>query len=372
MEGNLGELIFDIMTSEYKDEINENKDFVDYLKEKTKHELLSLYLLYGYAGNNEYIAEEIVELQDNKKEVIKRIVNFLDNQIVSILQFLNDGRIEGLKNIAQCEGFYKFKKNNKNDISFNTIKILKQLNFIFCKKEKDGIVIHMPKFIRDKVNNIHGNLYLDYYDAIITYSKGIADTYGAIHIQEAYDIIKNDILISFNKYENIIKFVSLLELEPIYYSFEYQCLCSFNLRDERIAEILESSEYTVIYNKPMYEDMGNDNYLINLKEYKEFRNFLIEYFGFDINEDELLRGEIVCDYIDTAQLDEKEAKENVWNALDRYFEIDDIEKQIIIGYVDKIRKKMPIWKQGGKIDNTIQFPKVGRNELCPCRKWQKV
>lgn len=372
MEENLGEIIFDIMTNEYRDKIDKNKDIVDYLKDNTKNELLSLYLLYGYAGNNEYIVEEIVELKNKKKEeIIKRIINFLDNQIVSILQFFNNKRIEDIKNIAYNQEFYEFSKNKENNISLDTIKILKQLKFIYCKKEKNDIIIHMPKFIRDKIHNICGNLYLDYYEAIISYSKGIADTYGAIHIQEAYDIIKNDILISFEKYNNIIKFVSLLELEPIYYSFEYQCLCSFNLRDDRIAEILKASKYTVIYDKKMYEDIGNDNYVINLKEYKEFRNYLKEYYKFDINEDEMLRGEIVCDYIDNAQLDEKEAKENVKDALDRYFEIDDLEKQVIIGYIDKIRKKMPIWKQGGKIDNTVQFNKVGRNEPCPCGSGKK-
>lgn len=372
MEENLGEIIFDIMTNEYRDKIDKNKDIVDYLKDNTKNELLSLYLLYGYAGNNEYIVEEIVELKNKKKEeIIKRIINFLDNQIVSILQFFNNKRIEDIKNIAYNQEFYEFSKNKENNISLDTIKILKQLKFIYCKKENNGIIIHMPKFIRDKIHNICGNLYLDYYEAIISYSKGIADTYGAIHIQEAYDIIKNDILISFEKYDNIIKFVSLLELEPIYYSFEYQCLCSFNLRDDRIAEILKASKYTVIYDKKMYEDIGNDNYVINLKEYKEFRNYLKEYYKFDINEDEMLRGEIVCDYIDNAQLDEKEAKENVKDALDRYFEIDDLEKQVIIGYIDKIRKKMPIWKQGGKIDNTVQFNKVGRNEPCPCGSGKK-
>jgi len=372
MEENLGEIIFDIMTNEYRDKIDKNKDIVDYLKDNTKNELLSLYLLYGYAGNNEYIVEEIVELKNKKKEeIIKRIINFLDNQIVSILQFFNNKRIEDIKNIAYNQEFYEFSKNKENNISLDTIKILKQLKFIYCKKEKNDIIIHMPKFIRDKIHNICGNLYLDYYEAIISYSKGIADTYGAIHIQEAYDIIKNDILISFEKYDNIIKFVSLLELEPIYYSFEYQCLCSFNLRDDRIAEILKASKYTVIYDKKMYEDIGNDNYVINLKEYKEFRNYLKEYYKFDINEDEMLRGEIVCDYIDNAQLDEKEAKENVKDALDRYFEIDDLEKQVIIGYIDKIRKKMPIWKQGGKIDNTVQFNKVGRNEPCPCGSGKK-
>lgn len=372
MEESLGELIFDIMANEYKDKVDENKDLIDYLKDNTKNELLSLYLLYGYAGNNEYIVEEIVELQNKKKEeVIKRIINFLDNEIVSILQFFNDKRINDIKNIAEHQKFMGFNKTKENNISLDTIKILKQLKFIFCKKEKNGIIIHMPKFIRNKINNIHGNLYLDYYDVIISYSKGMADTYGAIHIQEAYDIIKNDILISFEKYDNIIKFVSLLELEPIYYSFEYQCLCSFNLRDDKIAEILESSEYTIVYDKKTYEDIGNDDYVINLKECKEFRNYLKEYYQFDINEDEMLRGEIICDYIDNAQLDEKEAKKDVKDALDRYFEIDDFEKQVIIGYINKIREKMPVWKNGGKINKKNQIIKVGRNEPCPCGSGKK-
>ena len=48
------------------------------------------------------------------------------------------------------------------------------------------------------------------------------------------------------------------------------------------------------------------------------------------------------------------------------------EKEVIIGYIDKIRKKMPIWKQGGKMDNTVQFPKVGRNEPCPCGSRKKI
>ena len=117
--------------------------------------------------------------------------------------------------------------------------------------------------------------------------------------------------------------------------------------------------------------MGNDNYLFNLKEYNEFRNFLKKYYGFDINKEDILRGEIVCDYIDNAQINENEAKEIIKESLDRYFEIDNLEKQIIIGYVDKIKKKMPIWKQGGKIENTVQFLKVGRNELCPCGSGKK-
>lgn len=364
----LAEMVFDIMTEEYKEKVDTNKDLKDYLNEKTKQDLLSIYFLYGYAESNEYIVEEIVELQRKKKgEVIDRIITFLDSKIQLILRFLNDKRMSDLKDIARMEEIFTFGKHDGTDISFDTIKILRQLGFIFCKKDKNDIIIHMPKYIRDKINSIHGNMYLEYYDAIISYSKGIANTYGAIHLTDAYDIIKNDVLISFEKYDSIIKFVSLLELEPIYYSFGYQCLCDFNIRDEDIIKIFESREDFAVYNREMYEDIGNDKYLMNLKEYKEFRNFLKEYYWFDLNEDELLRGEIVDDYIDSAQFDEKEAINNVKEALDRYFDINEFQKIEIIKYIDKIRKRMPIWKQGGRIDNTIQFPKVGRNEPCPCR-----
>ena len=365
---NLAEMVFDIMTEGYKEKVDASKDLKDYLNEKTKLDLLHIYLLYGYAESNEYIEEEIVELQKKKKgEIIDRIITFLDSKIQLILGFFNEKRMSDLKEIAKMDGIFTFGKHDGNDISFDIIKILRQLGFIFCKKDKKEVIIHMPKYIRDIINNINESIQLDNYDEIISYSKGIANTYGAIHLKDAYDIIKNDVQIPFEKYDSIIKFVSLLELEPIYYSFGYQCLCDFNIRDEDIIKIFESREDFAVYNREMYEDIGNDKYLMNLKEYKEFRNFLKEYYWFDINEDELLRGEIVDDYIDSAQFDEKEAINNVKEALDRYFDINEFQKIEIIKYIDKIRKRMPIWKQGGRIDNTIQFPKVGRNEPCPCR-----
>lgn len=364
----LAEMVFDIMTEGYKEKVDTNKDLKDYLNEKTKLDLLHIFLLYGYAESNEYIEEEIVELQKKKKgEIIDRIITFLDSKIQLILGFFNEKRMSDLKEIAKMDGIFTFGKHDGNDISFDIIKILRQLGFIFCKKDKKEVIIHMPKYIRDIINNINESIQLDNYDEIISYSKGIANTYGAIHLKDAYDIIKNDVQIPFEKYDSIIKFVSLLELEPIYYSFEYQYLCNFNVRDENIKKIVESCEDIDVYNREMYENIGNDKYLMNLKEYKEFRNFLKEYYCFDINEDELLRGEIVDDYIDSAQFDENKAIRNVKEALDRYFDINESQKIEIINYIDRIRKKMPIWKQGGRIDNIIQFPKVGRNEPCPCR-----
>ena len=232
----------------------------------------------------------------------------------------------------------------------------------------------MPKFIKDKIKNYEKCLYLDLYQDIIEYSIGIADTYGVIHIIDAYDIIKKDIEISFEEYESIVEFFSLLELEPILYSFKRQAIYNFNLDDEEIDKILlenTKNEY-VVYNKEFYKNIENGKYVSNLLEYKQFRNYLKEVYMFDIDEDELLRGEIIDDYIDMWQVDNNKAKKFIDEALDRYFEIDRLDKALIIRYVDKIKNNMPIWKEGGKINvEEDKLPKVERNEKCPCGSGKK-
>ena len=85
----------------------------------------------------------------------------------------------------------------------------------------------------------------------------------------------------------------------------------------------------------------------------------------------MLRGEIIDDYIDKCQINEKEAKDDLINNLDRYFDVDMYEKNEIISYVDKIRERFPIWVKGGIMNSRIDFEKVGRNERCPCGSGKK-
>ena len=273
MDEKLTDIIFDALTENYKDKIDKNKDLKEYLQEKTKNELLSIYLSYGFAGNVEDIVEQISTLQNKKKEEsIKSIIEFLNKDFSKIFRFLNKNRFDETRYIAKEEGILEFKTGKKNKVSFGTIKILEQLGFIFCKKDKDKVVFHMPNFIRDKIRNSDKCLYLDLYQDIIEYSIGIADTYGVIHIIDAYDIIKRDIEISFEEYEAIVKFFSLLELEPILYSFKRQAICNYNLDDEEIDKFLlenNQDEY-VVYNKEFYKSMENGKYISNLVEYRQF------------------------------------------------------------------------------------------------------
>ena len=163
----------------------------------------------------------------------------------------------------------------------------------------------------------------------------------------------------------------IVELESIYYSFEHQCICSLNVRDEEIEKLLKYKKDIIIYDRKTYQDIANDTYLMNLKEYKEFRNYLKEYYRFNINDEDMLREELINDYIDDAQLDKNEAKDRLLEVLDENFDIENNQKNEIISYIEKIASKMPKWKQGGKIEREIGFEKIGRNEPCPCGSGKK-
>ena len=370
------DVLFDILTENYNDEIDKNKDLEEYLQEKDVKELLYIYLIYGYMINmtDEDIEEKLQYLNNEEKATtIQEIIKFLDKNFYKILEFLNEERFESAKNIAKNDEFSKFNRGEPGDVSFDTLKILKQLGFIFVRKENDNLVIHMPDYIKNKINKIEKCLYLDLYDEIIKYSIGIANTYGAIIIEDAYNIVKRDIDVSKDKYISVIEIFSLLELQPIFYSISNQAICNYNLDEEDIDIFLEKYRKYVIYDKEFYENMENDKYLFSLTEYRQFRNYLKENYWFDINDEELLRGEIIIDYIDMCQIDKNKANEYVKEAIDRYFDIEDeIENNIIISYVEKIRTKMPNWKNGGNIETNKEEIKIGRNQKCPCRKRKKI
>lgn len=370
------DVLFDILTENYNDEIDKNKDLEEYLQEKDVKELLYIYLIYGYMINmtDEEIEEKLQYLNNEEKATtIQEIIKFLDKNFYKILEFLNEERFESAKNIAKNDDFSKFNRGEPGDVSFDTLKILKQLGFIFVRKENDNLVIHMPDYIKNKINKIEKCLYLDLYDEIIKYSIGITNTYGAIRIEDAYNIVKRDIDVSKDKYISVIEIFSLLELQPIFYSIENEAICNYNLDEKDIDIFLEKHRKYVIYDKEFYENMENDKYLFSLTEYRQFRNYLKENYWFDINDEELLRGEIIIDYIDMCQIDKNKANEYVKEAIDRYFDIEDeIENNIIISYVEKIRTKMPNWKNGGKIETNKEEIKIGRNQKCPCRKRKKI
>ena len=373
MDEDLSDTLFYLLTEHYNDKIDKNKDLEEYLREENKNQLLAVYVIYLWIENMKDIVEQTTKLKKMKEqEIISKIIEFLDNNFDKIIEIINEKRFEETKLIAKNNDFFSIGKNLENEISLGTIILLKKLGFIYVKKEGDELLIHMPEYIKNKINKIDKCTYLPLYDKVIKYSIGIAKTYGAIEINDAYNIIKRDINITEKEYLDIIGLFSMLELEPIYYSIENQAICDFDIHDDEARELLSKNRKYVIYDKEFYKNMENNNYLDNLPQYKQFRNYLKKLYCFDINEDILLKGEIVEDYICFCQIDEKNAVEFIKQAIDRYFEdYDNVEVNIIIGYVNKIRDKMPNWKKGGKVENEVKDKKIGRNDKCSCGSGKK-
>ena len=373
MDEDLSDTLFYLLTEHYNDKIDKNKDLEEYLREENKKQLLAVYVIYLWIENMKDIVEQITKLKKMKKqETISKIIEFLDNNFDKIMEIINEKRFEETKLIAKNNDFFSIGKNLENEISLGTIILLNKLGFIYVKKEGDELLIHMPEYIKNKINKIHKCIYLPLYDKVIKYSIGMAKTYGAIEINDAYNIIKRDINITEKEYLDIIGLFSILELEPIYFSIENQAICDFDIHDDEAKELLSKNRKYVIYDKEFYKNMENDNYLENLPQYKQFRNYLKKLYCFDINEDIFLKGEIVKDYISFCQIDEKNAVIFIKQAIDRYFEdYDNVEVNIIIGYVNKIRENMPNWKKGGKIENEVKDKKIGRNDKCSCGSGKK-
>lgn len=123
-----------------------------------------------------------------------------------------------------------------------------------------------------------------------------------------------------------------------------------------ILDEIEAEEYInnltdeyKIYPKGFYFDVFNRRYLKNLKSYEILYDYLLKQYDLDLNEEEEIFELIVCDYIYQLQESKSRAKESILKNLDKYFEINSKEKNIIINYLNKIYYDYPKWRKKGNI-----------------------
>lgn len=368
------EKLFDLLTETYKAKIDYTKDLKDYLKEKTKNQLLYVFLIYAHAANYSVakIAEDITKLNNKKKdEVVDELILVIDKCLINVISFLDENEIDKIKELANTNKSELYISFEEPNFPLVTIKNLEKLALIYCKKEKDKVFFHMPKHVKNNIKSIAVKSGNDDYKKIIRYTEALIRVYGAINLNEAYEIIKEKINVDCEKYFSVIVFISMMELETFGYSFEFNSIYDINIYEDELYQLMNSENEIVKYDLDFYEDMINNKYLFNLKEYKKFRNYLNEYYGFDINEEDFFRGEILEDYAGISQVNEERAEEILIAALEREFELNEVDKMMMIAYIKNITKRMPQWKLGGKINSEEIKRKIGRNELCPCESGKK-
>lgn len=348
----IGSKLYDFLTEDYKDKIDITKDIEDYLKEMKKQNLTLIYLYYSYASNELGAENNTIRLMSkNKTVVINTIQKIFEKSFVEILKFFSKEILNDLKLIAKENEFFRFCKAKNNKISLNSIRIFKNLGLIFCKKEGDDIFIHMPKYIKNKLKNINSNIYTDSYINILELSEGLVQMYGAIVLEKAYMIIKDYISVDYSKYISIIKFASGLELNMFHCSLDENAIYNVSLDESEVEKFINVEKK--IYSEKDYLLIANetDGFLESLEEFKKFNNFMKNNYGCDINDDLFIKLELINSYIDKCQIDEKKAKEELHNKILESFEVAKYEEMEMMLYIEEIRKKFPIWKDG-RNDNT--------------------
>lgn len=366
--------IFQAKIEEYVDKINKEKDFEDYLREKKKDELLDMLKLYGYATKRtRYFKIIYASIHKMKKEeIIKELVRVIDDVRYEIIRKLDEEQLDDLIHIAENEGEV-IEKVNERYLYFKDIDILRKLGFIYCKKEKNELKIHMPKKIQEIFKEIYDidNKYYEIYQEIVDYTNGIVKKFGLISIDGAYEVIKLDMLVTYNEFINIILFYEMLGITKFKYDDEINCIYENNLDEEDIKELFEREELYNDFTKKSYIELGTNEFLYNMREYKELKEYLKEEFDLDLNDNYYVREKIIEIYIAKSQIDENKGKEILRENVNEIFEINYMDKVKIMDMVEKIKDKMPVWKEGGQIIERAKIPKVGRNELCPCGSGKK-
>jgi len=346
--GDLGTEIYDLLTAGYNDKIDITKDMNDCLIDKKKADLMGIYLYYSYAANEIYAESNTIRLKNKSKiDIVNTIQTIIEKNFIEILRFFSKEEINNLRHIAKKNENFRFYKKRNNNISLNSINLFKNLGLIFCKKDGDDIVIHMPEYIRNKVNAIIDNTYSGSYKSILELSEGLVGMYGAIDIERAYMILKEYILVDYSKYISIIKLSSALELNGIYYSLVKGAMYNMCLDEDEIDDII-NIERIALYNKDEYLLMAKEDegFLESLNEYKKFKNFMLNNYKCDINEDWMIKTELINAYIDKYQIDEKKAKKELHNKILEIFDVNEYQEIEITSYIEEIRKQFPIWNKG--------------------------
>lgn len=371
MNEEIGIIVFDYFTEPYKAKLNLNKDLDEYLKEITKEELVDLYVRYSIVTKNDSKLYGSSLLRNKKKaEVAENAIPYIKDNILKVIKELPQEYISKMEYMSNRDGFLTFEPGAPSMFSLQTVLVLERLKLIFCKKERNRLLIHVPDTVKSLVRANARKIKSKYNVEVTKYTEGLVTAYGALFIEDAYNILKKDIKITLDDYVKQLDIVCMLSLAPISRE-NYDVITALDISDEDALQLLDNDDIKyVTYDKEMYMNLANDKYILGLKEYKVFNNYMINVYTCDLNahENEDILHALVFEYIYMNQISESQAKSRAEEIIDEFFEADKQDKHIICDLIQKIAERMPNWKAYG---NIIDNKKIGTNELCSCGSGKK-
>lgn len=341
----------ELITKDCKDDVNEDKNYDEYLNVMTEKELDNIIALYS---SMQYDEEELDLMYRILKEDSKdRKITFLLNNLNKIVEleievFIGD-LIKDIMKIICNDGYIEYTIENL-EIFINHIIILRRLGFIFVNIQNGKVKIHMPKEVlkvaKNKITYMETRGTNIEKANINEFIRGFLNAYGMISITEAYILIsklyKNISPEIFNRYifftANILR--TQFKADDIY-------IYNINLLDEEIPEleyIHSKLEYN-FYSLDEIKLLARNEYYTKYMQYIVLQEFVETHLNIPMN---MVKLEILDWYIVLAQMDIEYAESYIDKKINE-LEIKEKYKLQMKEYIKEVYEICPKWKLKGAI-----------------------
>ncbi len=354
--------IIEMFCEGFKDKINENEDFNEFVSSFTKEQIEKIYKLDATINDNSEELGHIWSLSTHPKKVIvedfkKNIKEIYSNILMNSPEYIID----------QLEHYLKIYKNelliidtSSLKLSLHFIEFLHNYNLAKVKylKSDNKLYIYTPLELRKVLNEILKNKTLkikckenskykrNIHNIIATYGilsiKELSKIYNKIYDKTDPREITNRIITNYAFDSEI----SLVSTDEGYLAYGV----GFEDEDDALSfyySLPENINYK-IYTKEEYEEIGEGTYHQKFEEFNKIYLFLENIF--DMDEEEIYKFDdtFVLDYMFTYQMDSDAAKRNLSINLNKIFGEMNISDRVFLSRtILSLAKKYPNFNYKG-------------------------
>lgn len=341
----------ELITKDCKDDVNEAKNYDEYLNAMPEKELDNIIALYS---SMQYDEEELdlmygILKEDNKDRKITFLLKNLNKILELEIEVFIENLIKDIMKIIYNDGYIEDTIESL-EIFINNIIILRKLGFIFVNIQNGRIKIHMPKEVlkvaQSKITSMETRGVNIEKTNINEFIRGFLNAYGMISITEAYILIsklyKNISPEIFNRYvfftANILH--TQFKADDIY-------IYNINLLDEEIPELedIHSKLEYYFYSLDEIRLLAKNEYYTKYMQYNVLQEFVEKHLSLPMD---MVKFEIVDWYIVLAQMDIEYAESYIDKKINE-LEIKDKYKLQMKEYIREIFEICPKWKLKGAI-----------------------
>ncbi len=360
---------FEELSHEFKDKVNKDKTYEQYLNGKKEADYVCYLTMYCIAQGKEKTKD--IDKNKNKKGYI------LKNKEDVIKQIITNLKIEPFKVLRKFVKVGYKSLNLYHDVDelyedFESYLILARLGLVFVEVKGENLLIHIPN---DNIDLIKGYLNDDSIrkenikiNKLYAFFIGAVEIYGAIKMEELFKIYSEFFDKDQEKFVIYMQLTNMFEFKLLFFETSGKkhtmIVANSVLKENEALKIINANPLLDYARYPLkkFEKFSKKDYISHTNTYKKMNEELMEKFDVTIDMiaefEELIRYYILSKRIKSKGGDKllgafKTDINNLIYDIDNSNEYE-ISKEfisIILDSIEKIYNELPNWEYKGKILN---------------------